>query len=515
MMRTDDATGSQPSLMRRLSVTRLWPLAIMFVIWGFVNTQPIRPHDFWWHLQAGKEIVTAHRIPTVDTFSYTMLGKPYDNYASFWLMELAYYLLYSSGGPALVILFHSLLVTTAYGIITWLCREISGSWRLAAAGTFFAAALGMNDWNVRPQAIAFPLAALELWAIYAYRARPRAWLLMAFPLITMVWANSHGSFMIGLLLLAIWLAAEAWRLLIAKVKRQPGLGLRPLAAPSIALVTSILASLANPRGLRIFAYVGALSGNPVIRSMVPEWAPPRLSTFGGTALLVGLLFSAIVLALSWRRLSAFQVLTFVTFAILASRTSRGIVWFGMVMAPVLADQLAALNAGQKQPQAKVRPQAPNMLLLNCVLIVLMLSGVVLSLPWFKHLLPLPQTKIGLLSAETPVEATRFLLREHPAGRLFHDQAFGSYLIWAAQPPSGYAVFVDTRIELYPPRIWKDYLDISAAWGDWEGKLRQYGVNTLMLSPEGQPALIDAVRRSASWRIVYEDRSAVILVPNTG
>jgi hypothetical protein len=120
-----------------------------------------------------------------------------------------------------------------------------------------------------------------------------------------------------------------------------------------------------------------------------------------------------------------------------------------------------------------------------------------------------------VSAETPIEATRFLLRESLPGSIFNDQAFGSYLIWAAQPPSGYPVFVDTRIELYPARIWQDYLDISAARCGWEEKLAAYGVNTLMLSPEAQPALIDAARRSASWRIVYEDRSAVILVRNTG
>ena len=71
----------------------------------------------------------------------------------------------------------------------------------------------------------------------------------------------------------------------------------------------------------------------------------------------------------------------------------------------------------------------------------------MSLPWFKHLLPLPLKKAGLISYETPVAATQVLLREHPPGPIFNEQGFGSYLIWAAQPD--YPVFVDTRLELYP------------------------------------------------------------------
>ena len=44
----------------------------------------------------------------------------------------------------------------------------------------------------------------------------------------------------------------------------------------------------------------------------------------------------------------------------------------------------------------------------------------LALPWFKHLLPLPPIKAGLISAETPIAATQVLLRERPPGPIFNE-----------------------------------------------------------------------------------------------
>jgi len=151
--------------------------------------------------------------------------------------------------------------------------------------------------------------------------------------------------------------------------------------------------------------------------------------------------------------------------------------------------------------------ADSKVVLNYVFAGLVLVGVLISLPWFKGGLGLPEEKTGVISSETPVEATRFLLQEGLPGPLFHHISFGSYLTWAAQP--AYPVFVDPRIELYPPEIWRDYMEISAGRCDWEARLDGYGINTLMLNPRAQRSLIEAAGGSPHWRLVYEDASAVL------
>jgi hypothetical protein len=499
-----------------LRIEHLWPLATMVLIFAFTSTHPIRPHDFWWHLKAGQEIITSGGIPATDSFSYTAPGRPYENYKAYWLMEAALYLLYSRGGPALVIFAHSLAITAAYGVLLYLCRRVSRSWRIAAAATFFAAVLGYNDWNVRPQSIAFLLAAICLCAIYLYRWEQRPWLLPVFPVVALIWVNSHGSFFVGLALLAIWLLDETWQALRTRHLISRSEAFRRLWPPLLALSASILACLANPRGPGIIAYLGALPANPIVRNLIVEWAPPSFASLGGTLFLAGMLFAAVVLALSPRRPSFFELVTFLVFAGLGLQARRGSVWFGLAMAPVLAGHFAALVAKYLEQEAAI-PNAldrangalpPHRLMLNYLFAALLLCMALLSLPWFKNLLPLPEARAPLISSETPVEATHSLLASGLPGRLFHDMVFGSYLIWAAQP--AYPVFADPRIELYPPEVWADYLDLSAAHGDWEGKLCEYGVNTLMLSPAGQPRLIQAAAQSSHWRLVYQDPHAVIL-----
>ncbi|MBN1261812.1 MAG: hypothetical protein JXB35_14135, partial [Anaerolineae bacterium] len=66
--------------LRHLSIEHLWPLAVLVGIFVFVNTHPIRPHDFWWHAAVGREIVTTGQIPQIDTYSFTAPGAPYLSY---------------------------------------------------------------------------------------------------------------------------------------------------------------------------------------------------------------------------------------------------------------------------------------------------------------------------------------------------------------------------------------------------------------------------------------------------
>ena len=73
----------------RLTVPQVLCITVLAGIVMIVNVNPIRPNDFWWHVQAGREIVATGHIPTGEGLSYTAPGVPYDNYKAFWLMETA------------------------------------------------------------------------------------------------------------------------------------------------------------------------------------------------------------------------------------------------------------------------------------------------------------------------------------------------------------------------------------------------------------------------------------------
>lgn len=490
----------------RLSIEHIWGLTALVGIFIFINTHPIRPHDFWWHITIGREILTSGIIPTSDIYSYTALGQAYTSYQMYWLMDVFLYSIYKVGAPALVIFIHSIIISSAYLVIFWICKKTSKSWRIAAFGVLFAAALGLNDWNVRPQGITFLLASLYLLAIYEYQENHRWGWLVVFPLCNLVWVNSHGTFFIGLVLMTIWLGQLIWDVIKSRTIDKRADVLKLLLAPSITFGITILISLINPRGVGIISYLKTMFNNSVVQNLVTEWAPPTFNTLMGVIFYFCLMGSAIVLALSPKRPNFYQVVTFLVFSLLGLKTSRGIVWFGMVMAPIVSEHISHIIFSIKLGNQDTK-SAKGSPLLNIIFIIVILAMGVITLPWFKSLLPFPAAKAGLISSETPISATEVLLEENPPGQVFNAISFGSYLIWATYPQ--YQVFVDSRIELYPENIWKDYLEISNAVGDWERRLNDYGVNTLILSPVEQPALIEAVQGSGEWDLRYQDQSALI------
>lgn len=485
------------------SIEYLWVATVLVGIFAFVNTHPLRPHDFWFHAAAGREIVATGSIPNVDTFSHTADNQPYESYKIYWLMEVFFYLLYRAGGAVGVVFVHSLMITSAYALVLLVGWHISGSLRAASFSTLFAAALGINDWNVRPQAVGFLICALYLLAIGALRRSAKPIWLLVFPLGMFVWVNSHGTFVLGFLLLGACFVSEMWHFW----RQRDEARIKIFVA---ALLLSVLACLLNPRGFGVLYYVRGMVANPVVQSMVPEWAPPSFEKLGGQLFYMGLLFAAVVLALSPRRPDLFQLLVFLGFATMGLKTSRGSAWFGLIMAPVLAFHLNALglSLSESLPERKsIAESKPPPAILNWVVLGFLLLLAIISLPWFKDALPFPPPKAGLISYETPIAATESLLENQWPGFLFNTMSFGSYLDWAAQPD--YPVFVDSRIELYSPQVWRDYLEIGAALPDWEERLAAYEINTLMLSPYEHENLIQAATSSPDWQQVYGDESAVI------
>lgn len=495
------------NLLSKLRIEHVWCLTVIMGVFAFLNTHPIRPNDFWWQLTAGREILTTHQIPFTDIYSYTEYGSPYPAYHMFWLMEVCYYWLFEKGGVALIVFSHTIVITLAYILLLLICRQLTQNWRLAAFSTLFAVLLGISDWNVRPQAIAFLIGGLFLMGIYEYRRKAQTGWLAVFPLGMVIWINSHGTFPLGFAMLGIWFLDEFRKGWIDHKSQKVKIAFRPALVVLATLLVSLLAIFANPLRLGILDYIATMTNNSVIQNLVPEWAPPTLFTFDGSIFWAGFGICLLMMGLSIRRLTFFQIATFVLASGLAIRTSRGIIWFGILMTPVFA--VLVNNLIQSRGTEKVINNLKQRSWMNFIFASFMIILGFISLPWFKSYLPLPEKKAGLISSETPVAGTNYLINHHLPAPVFNDLAFGSYLIWAGQP--GYRVFVDPRLELYPWDVWRVYSAVSQADQGWEEYLRQYKVQTLFLSPSDQAGLIQAASQSKNWREVYQDTQSVLFI----
>ncbi len=488
-----------------IRIEHLWALAVLVGIFVFVNTHPIQPYDFWFHIATGREIIQTGRIPQQDTFSYTAFGYPYPSNNIYWLAQIFLFGVYDTGGPAWVILISSLVITSAYGILISIGYLLTRSWRAAAAGALFAAALSIDNWNVRPQILAYLYASLCIWLIWSFQQNGRRPQLAFYPILMLFWVNSHGTFFIGMVLLVFWGLDEAWKV-YALWRRHHQLRLNLLAPPLMIGLVSILACLVNPQGISIIQAITNVSSNRFIQNLIVEWQPPNFTGYSGILYLVLLTFSGLLLIYNRRQTTLFQVLCFLFFGVMGFRYVRAMIWFGFALSPTVAMGVSVfLNRFQRASGSLSTSRFFR--LLNLAVLGLIVSLAVFSLPWFKQLWPVIPEKRGLLAYNTPIEATKFLLDANLPGPVFHDMGFGSYLTWSAVPR--YRVFVDPRIELYPAEIWEDYLKLNTAPPDWQKLLEKYGIQTLMLYRKDQVLLIDAVEKSGSWVQQYQDPTAVI------
>jgi hypothetical protein len=79
----------------QLTTRMLWVLALITIVFTYINMSQIAPNDFWWHMAIGRDIFTNRQIPLFDIYSFTMQGQPYPSYQMFWLMETWFYTLFS------------------------------------------------------------------------------------------------------------------------------------------------------------------------------------------------------------------------------------------------------------------------------------------------------------------------------------------------------------------------------------------------------------------------------------
>jgi len=493
------------TVFHRITPRMLWVLGILTVIFTYVNMSQISPNDFWWHMAVGREILATGQIPTVDIYSYTMAGQPYLSYQMFWLMDVWLYWWYSIGGAELILFIQSLVITSTYLVIMLMCWRSSRKWGVTAFCLLFSIVLGVYAWSVRPQAISFLLGAIFLYTIQRYRSTSNPLLLAVLPVGMLVWVNSHGSFPVGLMLLSIWFGDEFWQAFLARW-RGVHTSQKKVMISALVLFLSAAICLLNPRGFGIATYLISMGSNPTVQNTVPEWLPPSITSPIGPLFFTSILFTAVVLVISPRKVTFYQLAGFVAFTALGLWTTRGVVWFGLVMAPILASNLAAISDSlpARNKQNKLHPRRS---LLNIGLLSLLLALALVSLPWFRSSIPVRGDYRSLVTRDTPTESIKFLMENQPEGRVFNDMAFGSYMIWAAQPD--YQVFADPRIELFPEEIWNDYQVISRTAPGWEDKLDQYEVRTLVLNPEAQAALTEKAVQSRGWQLVYQDQTTQI------
>jgi hypothetical protein len=454
------------------------------------------------------------RLVDEDRFTFTVAGRPLQDVN--WLSQVVYHALFDLGGLELVRCVNALLLAATLALVTWHCRRASGSLGAAVAVavlTFFGL---WNVLTIRPQTFSLLLFAGLYAALSGAERRPA--LLWLGPPVLALWANLHGAFPAGLMLIGCFLLGAAWRAwrgaradLSVRARGMPRARTDQSARPTplaLCLGASLLATLANPYGWGVYRYVGLTSNTAALRR-IDEWVPPGLDQWIGVAFFVSLPLLFAACGLAWRRgrgLSATEALLIGCFLPLACGSVRMVAWWLLVIAPILAARLPLL--WPSLADAAAPPERPSAG--AAAVFGVMVLAVLFCLPGLQGYNPLLRVSRQGPRVEDDLEAVHRHLRARAgAGRVFSRFEWGEYLTWACAPD--FKVFMDGRIEIYPDEVWAQYGAVTCGQSDWEHILEAHRVDYLLLDADyhRRTGLLDRVARSPAWRPEFRSGDAVL------
>ena len=440
--------------------------------------------DIWWHLRDARSLLEHHVFLHSDTYSFTTAGAPWINFE--WLSEVPYYLAFRAAGLQGILLVYFLVLVLIYvGVYYRSCRA-GADCKNATIATLGAICLG--GVSMAPRMLLFGWLCLtgELLVLNHFeRTGRRLWLL---PPLFALWINFHGSWVFGVVVLAITiiggLVEGEWGLVVAQ-RWSPSQVKKLL----LASVVSAGALFLNPFGYKLVLYpFDLLLRQQSVMRYIEEWEPVDFSTWNGKLALI-LIFALLAAALFSRRSWRLDEVLLTAFALwVALAHARFMFFAGLIMAPILAPRLKLFPPYEKELD---KPW------LNAVIMAAVVAGMVFLFPSAAQL----EQKVD---AVYPRRALEFMQRQHVNGRIFNQYGWGGYMEWnAPQLKPG----IDGRADIFVYNgVFNDFFKAMTLKESF-AILDKYKIDYVLVQPKEPLAYL--LEHSTAWHPIYSDAVAVL------
>ena len=437
--------------------------------------------DGWMALLSGR-VVAQHGLPSHEAITIWAHGRSWIDQQ--WLAQLGLYGLDRLGGLQLVLLVHAALVTAGLAGAAVLARRLGGS---ARSATWIALPVLVAFWPgaavMRPQSFAYVLFVAVLWLLLEDLRAPSRRVFLVLPLLVL-WANLHGSVIVGSALVAgyglLELAGSLWR--------KP----RTVEARSLALLAvPWLCMLASPYATSLPRYYHEIFSSG-FGTYVTEWAPTTLTLMNAPvyALALGGLW---LLGRTGSRASAFEKLAFVGLSLLAFDAVRNAPWLALLSLVVLPRLLDELRAPAVEPKGMNRLLAIAML----VGVVVATLGVALEpTSWFTQ----QQYPAAAKNAAATAAGSQ--------GKIFANEQYADWLVYEHPQLAGRIAY-DSRFELLKSSQLRSVTAFRNRVAGWRSTIRGYKVLVLDKVDDEQP--IKALLRAREARVLKRQGPVVVLL----
>ena len=429
--------------------------------------------DSWLALVCGREIAE-RGLPRTDHLTLLTSGRSWVDQQ--WLAQLVLYLADRLGGLGAVAVLSILALAVGLAIAANTARDRGASPVMILAFTVMTIVAAPWLSQFRPQTLAFPLFALTVHLL-TREPLPTRWMMASLLTILVLWANVHGSVLLGV---AMVMAYGAHGFLKGN-RRSLSAGVLVLLAPAALLV--------SPYGPKLPGYYATMTLSPPFGRLVTEWQ--RTTPSPSTAAFFTL--AAVTLGLAIVRRARLRFVDWMVLAVALSSALfavRGIVWFGLA-----ALAIAPGLASSRDASVAVRDRIAHGLAAVIVLGACAALALTVARPDEAFLTQGAADAAVVLRHESSSTST-----------VYADDRNADLLLWMSPALRGRVVY-DVRFELLHPSEIERLADFAALHPGAAAVVADYD----FVVTDRKHAL--ALLGTGRWHRIYEDDARIIVEAN--
>ena len=524
-----EAPASAPPRFVRLffpSVTDLI-FIVLLVTFSFtaLSTRLLNDAGIGWHIRNGQQILATHSVPRTDSFSSIMSGKTW--FAWEWLYDALIAAIHSRAGLNAVVFFTAVLIAVTFAASFRVALRRGTHLAVAAALVILAISASTIHFFARPHVFSWVFTLIWFQLLDSAEAdRTRARRLFWLPVLTVIWANVHGGFVLGFVLLGIYLLAGALRYIRefrstwpieALETTQTGRWLKTLGLVSLLCFG---ASFINPYGYQLHLHIYGYLTDRFLINHIDEFRSPNFHAIAQQCFGALLLITLVAVASARTRVRTSQLLVLIFAVYSGLYASRNLptssILLVLIVGPLLST--AMRDAGNdptvtswlrrffaRADSFGARMQSMEM----------GLGG---------HLWPAAVVALGIVACAQqgrlgsrqlinahfsakrfPVQEANFISQHDIRQPIFAPDYWGGYLIYRLYPQT--RVVLDDRHDLYGDQFVKQYLKVIHVQPEWQQVLDGLNAN-VVLAPKESP-LANILHLAPQWSVVYEGDVGVL------
>lgn len=481
--------------LRAPSLTSVAAFAVLAAVF-LVALAPRFDPDFWWHLKDGQYIASHHSVPSRDFMSFAYAGHPWTDLE--WLPELIMYELYRLAGLRGPVVFYGCIIALTFALVYWDMVQRRIQRFLALAVLICAAVASTGSWGPRIQMLTLLFLASYALVLHRFELTRDRRLLVIFPVLMLVWANSHGGFALGLAFLTLALVGEC---LNRRFQHIGSLSRGDLQFLGGSCVVTVAVTLVNPNGARELLYpLTFLAPNP-FTNLIQESASPNFHVF--IFMVFGAMQLTLIAALYFGRhaVNWTHLLLILSMTYLALEQGRNVAVWCVLISPLVA---LYLQQAMQRVYIEKRWAGGIKSVINVAFVVLVIGACVRA-----GAIILDSSSIsGFVNRSFPGRAVSYMQVHRLPAHVLAEYTWGGYVLWRVFPR--YQVYMDSRADtVYSATILDDYETMFQAGPSWRTELDHYHVNNVLVPP--QAPLAEVLAHDSEWKLTYHDGGAVLYV----